>query len=291
MEMKEQMIALYEQGFSNTQIAKKVNRSVGAVSMMLKRQGIKNAHQRKYKYEDFIKLYNQGLNNAQIGAMLNVDGRTVGDYVRKLGLVTNLKNDKVILTEQHRYILTGTLLGDSYLQGYEKTASGMFAHSLAQKDYFLYKKELLKDITNKTLFKNQFRNGVENFCIYTSFKSMRELFPFYKAFYSEEGKTLPNQEFITENFNELSFAIWYGDDGCKLKNRYKNDSGKFLSTNSFSYENQLFLQKLLKDKLDITTNIHGKCINKYTLYIPTFEIPKVNIILNKYLKGVLDYKI
>jgi DNA-binding CsgD family transcriptional regulator len=291
MEIKEQMLELYNQGLSNTQIAEKVNRSVSAVSLMLKRCGIKNNHQRKYKHSEFIKLYEQGLNNSEIGRRLNVSSNAISNYVIKLGLKPNFKNDRVLLTQEHKFMLVGTLLGDSYLQAYKETASGMFAHSLAQEKYFLYKKDFLKDITNKTMFKSQFRNEVENFSIYTHFKSMRELYPIHQAFYTEEGKTLPGKTFIEENFNELSFAIWYGDDGGRFNTRHGKPCGKYLSTNSFSYENQLFLQRLLKSKLNIETTIYGKVINKYILYIPAAETPKVDKILKKYLTGLLDYKI
>jgi predicted transcriptional regulator len=291
MDIKDKMIELYNQGFSNTQIAKKLDRSPTAVSLMLKRNNIKNDHQRKYTKIEFLSLYEEGLSDSAISRKLNVSSNAISAYRRKLNLPFRYKNDSIIINDQQKYLLVGTLLGDTYMRANKETAFGMFAHSLKQTDYFLYKKNLLKNITGPISFETQIREKVENFSLRTHFKSMRELFPFCNAFYSENGKTLPDKVFIENNFNDFSFAIWYGDDGYRINTRHGKPCGKFLSTNSFSYENQIFLKNLLKNKLNIEVNIMGKKINEYRLYIPAKEIIKVDFILNKYLKGLLDYKI
>lgn len=282
---KEKVFKLFKEGYSNTQIAKELNCSVSNISSFLKRNSLKNTWQRSYRKEDFMKFYKEGYNDIQIAKFLGVGKSSIQSFRQKLNLSINYRNDNIDINPTQKELLIGTLLGDSYLKlSGKETATGMFAHSLKQEKYFTYKKNILGPLCSKTLYKTQERNGKFHDSVYTHFVSSTKLLPYYKAFYNDE-KTLPNKQFIFDNFTDFSFAIWYGDDGSI------ESTGKCLSTNSFEENNQLFLQDLLKQKLDINTTLYGREKNKFSLYIPTSERDKVNSILYKYLFGVLDYKI
>ena len=88
-------------------------------------------------------------------------------------------------------------------------------------------------------------------------RCLSTLNPVYDLFVKEGVKTIPNN--IADILSAQSLAFWCMDDGSI------SESGFYLNTHSYSFNEQIILQNALKYKFNIDTNIH-KHGNKYKLW-------------------------
>lgn len=119
---------------------------------------------------------------------------------------------------------------------------------------------------------------------------------FYKNKITSNGfiKGLYNKEYIYNNFNELSLAIWLMDDGTKQGNHIK------FCTDNFIKEDVEFLQKILKIKFNINTTTHfagnydkmgNLKYNQYRIYVKADSMAKLLEIITPYIHDSMLYKI
>lgn len=75
------------------------------------------------------------------------------------------------------------------------------------------------------------------------------------------------------------------DDGGKVGNGLK------LATNNFSYDENIYLIKLLKDKYNIKSTIQKTgCINQYNIYIWKESLPTLVQLVKPYIIPSMKYK-
>lgn len=103
---------------------------------------------------------------------------------------------------------------------------------------------------------SQRRDGLFYLQIYT--RCLFCLTPIYKNFVVDGRKVIP--ENITDWLSPRALAFWSMDDGSL------SESGFYLNTLSYTLDEHVLLQKALKVKFNIETNIH-KHGTKYKLYI------------------------
>ena len=104
----------------------------------------------------------------------------------------------------------------------------------------------------------------------------------YHAFYTEVGpgkkiKVIPAN--IEELLTPLTLAIWIMDDGGT------HTSGMILSTYCFSMKDIILLQKALKTKFDIETNVLLRKAGPI-IYIPKGQLPKLSRIVKNFRGGL-----
>ena len=146
-------------------------------------------------------------------------------------------------------ILVGHMLGDGHIAKVRRGNSYLVIHRKAEHhEYNLWTKKALLDngivVTNNypkigQSYGNNFpssylRTGRDKF-----WNEQRLLW------YKDGQKRLP-REYIKKNFDNLSFLLWFLDDG---------DSGGRISTDRFSRKDITFLRNLIKQKYGIRLNI------------------------------------
>ena len=183
--------------------------------------------------KEIEKLHKKGLNDSQIAKKLSLTPSAIMYWRKKLNLKSNYKseqrfnyNNTINENKQVKAALVGTLLGDASLHINNITkgnsATGSFHHCIDQKEYFYYKYEILKDICNipfkkkggKKYFKrdNRYINAQDQYGV--NVKSNPNLVNLHKLLYKNGEKVITSK--LLEDFNELSLALLYCDDGNKL---------------------------------------------------------------------------
>ena len=147
------------------------------------------------------------------------------------------KYNYIHISNEQEQILMGSLLGDGCLRKYVLTQYRE-THSLKQKDYLIWKKNIL------ALPHSPFSE--DKICRYETL-SLLQLNKYYYMFY-QNGKKVVTKE-ILDKLEPLGLAVWYMDDGCLTKNSI------ILCTDTFSYDENLLIQNYFKDKLGIQTKI------------------------------------
>ena len=187
--------------------------------------------------------------------------------------IKNKRKDTVIekqikyeqLNEEEKQIIIGSLLGDGYIwRGKELLNSSylILEQGARQIDYLLWKGQKLKKIGCKFYQYYKYSTVVSR---YTSRNQIRSTCSYMignlcKEFYNENGKII--KEEIINQLTPLGLAIWYMDDGTYCKRNTICE----LCTQSFSYEDNKKIVKMLKEKFDIQTEIYkGHKENQYVI--------------------------
>lgn len=281
----EEFYELYNQGLNDALIAKELDVSQATIHYYRMRNNIPANIFNRYKFDRnvFLRYYEEGLNDLEIAERMQANPKAICAYRNKLHLPVNFKNDFIQLTDFQMSSMLGGVLGDSYLKKSGNRASGSFAHSLHQENYFRFKYQIWEDFCGKISYGEQThkKTGKAYSCIYTHFSSCQSLFPLWDCFYKEGKKAIYNKEFFDSYFSNSSIAIWFGDDGYKMKDSY------CFSTNAFNTETMRILMKKLND-YGIETTIHRSNNN---LYILKESSPVLTEIVYSILPESMHYKL
>lgn len=197
----------------------------------------------------------------------------------------------IAITDNANQIIIGSLLGDGSIVRKSTNCIFTINHSLVQKDYLLYKKELLEKeglcIKHKELQHNYGNSVINGRLIKDNgqirlYTQQNVAFNKYRDEWYNPKKEVPDSIY---ELNALGLAIWYMDDGT-----YHYPTGLYLSTNGFNHESQLKLVDMLQNNFDIKANIH-KNKDKEIIYIAQkSKEPFLNII-KPYVCNSMNYKI
>lgn len=156
------------------------------------------------------------------------------------------------LTEQETRLILGLLLGDGHMRwrsGKKTYPQLCIEQSVKHREYIYWLYENLKDWTSNSekpihTNRHQGRNGKNYHSL--SFQTICHpaFIPLYENFYDEDGRKRLNINFIKENFDLSSLAIWVMDDGCLTGKTKRNN----LATNSFSLNEVNQLRNFLLEK-------------------------------------------
>lgn len=208
--------------------------------------------------EDLIKYYvDQQLTTKAIGKIYDVDRRVVGKWLKKYGIKSRSNARKYYhlrarpLTQQQKELIVGTLLGDGFLQVNRKgnLARLSMTHSVKQVEYSLWKKTILNDLVNNWIvydYLDKRTNAVGKTCRWASIYH-NELLLWHKRFYANNKKIVPQD--ISNYLKPFSMAVWIMDDG------WKNHSNIRISSESFTYEDNMVLKHAIKANFDINCKV------------------------------------
>ena len=151
-------------------------------------------------------------------------------------------------------------------------------HSANQKDYVDWKYKILKTITKSA---PKLRNGNGNRVAYRFYtKCLPEITDLFRTFYKNGKKFIPDKF----NINELSLAVWFMDDGSKSRNAL------YLNTQQFTHLDQVKLQKLLKEKFGVGSNLNrDKTYER--IRIITSDARKFCDLIRPYIPKSMEYKL
>lgn len=214
-----------------------------------------------------------------------------------------MKSTKLSKKEFYSAIL-GMVLGDGYLR-YNQTNYPAFSlcHSRKQKEYLLWKKQILEQLTATTYREDQCEyeyNGEKRFTERSMLDTRSH--PYYERIYRllyKNGKKIVTRK-ILNRLTPLGIAIWFMDDGTmsiKRENRFGRGliAGRqmHLMTQSFTLREHKIIQKYFQEKHNIRMNILTfKNVKKYhRLYWGTKEGKKFVELVSPYIHPSMSYKI
>jgi recombination protein RecA len=143
--------------------------------------------------------------------------------------------------EQHSLII-GSLLGDGAMRC-KTNALIEFNHGADQRAYVDWKYSRLANLVGTP---PKLRNGNGGRLAYRfTTRSLAELTPFYRAFYSTGRKAVPDVE-----LTPLTLAVWFMDDGSKSYRAI------YLNTQQFDLESQERLVGLLATQCSIRATLN-----------------------------------
>ena len=169
-----------------------------------------------------------------------------------------------------------------------KSCSFAFRAWDLSKSYLAWKYRELKSIITGSIMKLHYYHKI-NKCFYDSLRAYsfsNQVFDrYWNTFYLNKKKIIP-ANIASLLTNPLSLAIWFMDDGYK-----RNDCNALrLSTDSFTKDEHVILQSVLKNNFGIETTLHKK--GKYwNLYIPQRESKKFIALIKPYIMPKLAYKV
>jgi hypothetical protein len=170
-----------------------------------------------------------------------------------------IKKNPEEISDCHEQILIGSILGDANLsRGNGVNFYLEETHSPKQRDYLLWKSEILKILGCSTQYRKFFNQDTGK--NYKSFRLKTKSYPilteFRKKFYPS-GKKAINVE-VLEKLNELGVTVWFLDDGHVTI----PESLVVFSTDSFTYDENVLIQKFFEKKWNIHPKV-GKRNGKY----------------------------
>ena len=180
------------------------------------------------------------------------------------------------LTQEQLSLVIGSLLGDGYLV---KTTSGYafrVNHGLKQKDYVNWKYNLLSDFANSSPRQS-------GSCYYFRTVTHPIFVQLHAIFYPNGWKVIPTQ-FLLKAMNGLVLAVWIMDDGAKDKKQLR------INTQCFSFEEQVFLQNVLRAKLGIETTLNRDKL-QFRLRVADKSMGKLKTIVLPYIIPSMHYKL
>lgn len=188
-------------------------------------------------------------------------------------------------------LIIGSLLGDGY--GNKRSGEGIricFRQSIKHKDYLFWLHSYLhsrgytsnlepRKYTRYLKYTNKTYYGYE-FNTYT-FRSFNWI---YKLFYKKGVKYISPS--ISNYITPFTLAVWIMDDGTWT------GYGLRIATNSFTLDEVILLNSILKNKFDLNTTIQPIYIkNKYSIYIKKDSINKLKSLILPYLHTSMYYKL
>lgn len=289
-EKKEKLISMYEEGKMDSEIAKELDVTHGAILYWRKKLNLvsKFTYSKISKIDNskFEELFNQGLSDSAIAKQLNMtsDGiyahRMKHNYFRE-----SLSVKKPIeLTDFQKQVLLGTLLGDSSMRIPKggKNPSISCAHGIKQKEYCEYKTKIFESLgANCTYHKRNLpdkRNGIFYEDYTMNIPANPELLSWYYALYKDK-KVIPFELF--DNFTEVSLAFMFMDDGSKVSSSYT------IATNCFELSGLIKFQAFLKERFNLNTSILGSKV----LYIKANSRNLFTYLISPYICECMKYKL
>jgi len=217
--------------------------------------------------QEIIDLYsNKHKTTYEIAELLGIDRSSVARMLKKWDVQIINEQRKYyglkrtpISKEQHEMIV-GTLLGDGCVAPHgrkNKSFRLIIGHCEKQKDLVIWKKKILANFVNIINKRNEIRG---NSTMYTFNTVTHDGFRFYNKLFYDNRKKVVRPE-IEHCVTPLSLATWIMDDGSLNKNVNIR-----ISTDGFSKDENVLLQRILKMKFGINIKVCGYTRNNKEYY-------------------------
>lgn len=245
------------------------------------------------KVKEIIELYKNGLSQNKISKIYGVSSPCISDIitgkswqlVEKPVLITGRLKDVLSkypeLTIEQKEVINGSLLGDGFIiNNHQGNCHFAKKQKIENIEYIQWLHKVLKPYSRKKItvekspkIKNtknkitrSWKWGYLESCVMRT--SCHPVFTELRnSWYIKQKKIVPH----TLKLTPLILAIWFCDDGYLAKDRTKAT----IATDSFSLEDNYFLQNLLIDEFKIESKIY---INRnYSNPLPRIHINKASI--------------
>lgn len=181
--------------------------------------------------------------------------------------MSNNSSKSILTRRERRSAIIGMLLGDASLYrnrfrdgSYNGHALLKITHSIKQKDYLEYKKEILQpmfgyELEIKERYNTATKNGkkVKYPVVTLQTRVNPQLTRLYKLMYPDGKKRVTKE--ILDMLDDRAVAIWYMDDGCLSKTTGRGAT-VMLSTNGFTLEENEIIRDWLFQRYGVSFNIN-----------------------------------
>lgn len=190
--------------------------------------------------------------------------------------------------KKQKEYLYGSLLGDDQLNmnGKRKYPFLVVTHSSKQKDYVKWKYKIWRQIVPGNIKSIVIKVKGKSYLVnYFNTAAHPEFLDFFNLFYFN-GKKGVNRN-ILDKLTPLSIAVWYMDDGYYRKSRGRAQ----LSTNSFTYKENIIIKNYFDEKWNISSNIGTSDSGSYYIWFNTENTIEFFKIIKDYMLPFFAYKI
>lgn len=288
----EEVLELHNSGMYAKDIANQIGCDYGTVKNYLKELGISPKKKRLEITEEIINqiiklAVEDKKTNKQIAEIVGSNPTTVRKILKEKNIKTNsirtksILNKELVLTDEQKAILYGTLLGDASIGIQINEARISFIQGRGQEEYFDLKCEKFKEILGKINKTPRYDKRINKYIERYAVRSLcHPIFTkLYKELYPNGIKTITKQ--WLNKLTPQSLAYWFMDDGSNCGT---------LCTNCFSYEEHLLMQQYFIETWGIETTIQ-KNYDQYMLYITKSGKEKFAKLVKPYIIPSMSYKI
>jgi hypothetical protein len=229
----------------------------------------------------------------EISEIYNVDRTTISNKLKKFQIDSDPSQRKyrilkeTPLTKEQKDFIVGTTLGDGsiILSGRRKTPYFKVSHCEKQKDYLMWKKEMLGNLVNNVTRLEDKRGNSIMYSFHTI--AHKDLSKLHKLFYENNKKIIKNE--IDAYITPLGLAVWFMDDGSKM-----NTCNYRFSTDGFTKEENQILANMLKTSFDLNVKVCEYTRNNkkyYYLFLNKRNAINVTEIMKPYIVDCMKYKL
>jgi hypothetical protein len=184
-------------------------------------------------------------------------------------------------------LISAMVIGDGSLRKWQgvKNAGYSFGQIATHKDYVDWQMNILSEITTPSVKWYDAKEGHQ--AIYKVWTKSHPFFTtLYDRTYFNGRKSVSTHDL--ELFDWQSAAIWFMDDGYRLKSADKNQRGNvFYSTDNYTHAEVILLQKVLYNKLNIPFNIRRRGYKKDGTIIYRLVATKDNA--ERFIEGIKPF--
>ena len=239
----------------------------------------------KYKKYDkrILELHELGYRNRDISKELSLDSRRVSDRLKVHGLKGNTER-AFELTDREMSIMVGSAMGDGSLFRSTKGSNYRFglAHSLKQKEYFLFKyHELERIVRSEWKVNHVFDKRTEK--TYSEIRLQSRVNPVFNQLHKEWYGECGEKEIKRRNIDKitpLALAVKYFDDGFFVR------GGGAIAMSSFSEDSVGNLRTAM-----LNMGIETTVWTDKTIYIPKNQFIKFKELIQPYATTDVLYKL
>lgn len=203
---------------------------------------------------------------------------------------SNDKSNAMLLDQNQKHIIIGTLLGDATIA----TRHGrpvlrfQFEQQTKFQSYVMHLHEVFKPYIGSGPAPRWNKEKTKIVSFWVATYTSPSVAYYYGLFYSNKGgKRVPKQ--IGKLLNPMALAYWFMDDGT-CKNLGKRVYAYGFSTQGFTYSDQRLLVKALKQNFGLKVTIN-KSGNYYKLYVSTISSGDFRALVQPYILPVFQYKL
>lgn len=196
------------------------------------------------------------------------------------------KNPLFLVSQKEHNLILGSLLGDASIRQRERNSCLRFSHSIKQKEYAKWKKDILKEF-NISEFRETKRKIKDSFIHAIDFSTKTHpVFNYYrKLFYSNNKKVITKE--ILSQLNPQNLAIWICDDGS-----YDNTQDYIiLCTNAYNLEEHELMKEYFNKRFNLDPTIGFRDGKYYYLRFKKEDTKKLIKIIKLFIPNCMEYKI
>jgi len=226
-----------------------------------------------------IKLFAQKYNIYKISARKLI--KLVREWNKEIQ-----ENPLLIVSQEEHDLIIESLLGDSSIRQREKNSCFRFSHSISQKSYSEFKKNLLFnfDISEFREVKRKIRDSFIHAIDFST--DTHPLFNYYRnLFYKNNRKAISRN--ILNQINPRNLAYWICDDGS-----YDNTQRYIvLCTNAYNLDEHKLIKEFFKEKFGLDPTIGFRDKKYYFLRFKQDDSKKLISIIKPFVPNSMKYKI